>query len=85
MGQHPAFPVFVQGLDSLGWVDGRNVLLEPRFAEQGKPEQFDQLAADLVRLDVDVIVALIRPEIFAALACHDSDTHRDGPRRRSRR
>jgi putative ABC transport system substrate-binding protein len=66
MGQHPAFPVFVQGLDSLGWVNGHNVVLEPRFAEQGEPEQFDQLAADLVRLDVDVIVALIRPEIFAA-------------------
>src|SRR5262245_50149781 len=66
MGQHPAFPVFVQSLNSLGWVEGRNVMLEPRFAEVGKPEQFDQLAVDLVRHGVDVIVALIRTEIFAA-------------------
>jgi putative ABC transport system substrate-binding protein len=66
MGQHLALPVFVQSLKSLGWVEGRNVMLEPRFAEVVKPEQFDRLAVDLVRHGVDVIVALIRPEIFAA-------------------
>src|SRR5262245_6557307 len=66
MGRHPAFPVFVKALNSLGWVEGRNVVLEPRFAELGKPEQFDKLAADLVRQGVDVIVALIHPEIVAA-------------------
>jgi len=66
MGRHPAFPVFVQGLNSLGWVDGQNVVLEPRFAELGKPEQFDRLAVDLVERGVDVIVALIQPEIMAA-------------------
>jgi hypothetical protein len=46
MGRHPAFPVFVQGLNCLGWVEGQNVVLEPRFAELGKPEQFDRLAVD---------------------------------------
>ncbi|MBB4373909.1 putative ABC transport system substrate-binding protein [Bradyrhizobium sp. cir1] len=66
MGRHPAFPVFVQALNGLGWVEGRNVVLEPRFAEPGKAEQFDQLAADLVQQGVDVIVALIQPEIIAA-------------------
>jgi putative ABC transport system substrate-binding protein len=66
MGRHPAYPAFVQALNSLGWVEGRNLVLEPRFAELGKPEQFDELAVDLVRRRIDVIVALIQPEIIAA-------------------
>ena len=66
MGRHPAFPIFVKALNSLGWIEARNVVLEPRFAELGKPEQFDELAADLVRHGVDVMVALIHPEIIAA-------------------
>src|SRR5262245_2674465 len=64
--RHPAFPIFVKALNSLGWIETRNVVLEPRFAELGKPEQFDELAADLVRQGVDVMVALIHPEIIAA-------------------
>jgi len=66
MGRHPAFPIFVKALNSLGWIEARNVVLVPRFAELGKPEQFDELAADLVRHGVDVMVALIHPEIIAA-------------------
>jgi putative ABC transport system substrate-binding protein len=66
MGQHPAFGVFANALTALGWVPGRNVILEPHFAGIGKPEQFDDLAADVVRRRVDVIVALIHPEINAA-------------------
>jgi putative tryptophan/tyrosine transport system substrate-binding protein len=65
-GQHPAFPIFVQALNRLGWTEGKNVMLEARFAEPGKPEQFDQLALDLVQEDVRAIVAVIQPEILAA-------------------
>jgi ABC-type uncharacterized transport system substrate-binding protein len=66
MGRHPSATVFAQGLRDLGWVDGQNVVIEYRFAEVGKPEQFPALAAELVSLKVDVIVALLNPEIAAA-------------------
>jgi ABC-type uncharacterized transport system substrate-binding protein len=45
-----------EGLRALGYVEGRNVAYEARFAE-GKMERLPELAAELVRLKVDVIVA----------------------------
>ena len=47
--------VFRQGLRERGWVEGRNVAIEWRFAE-GRMERLPGLAAELVRLKVDVIV-----------------------------
>jgi putative ABC transport system substrate-binding protein len=47
---------FRQGLRDLGYVEGRNVVIEYRDAE-GKPERLPALAAELVALKVDVIVA----------------------------
>ena len=47
---------FLQGLRDLGYVEGRNVQIEYRDAE-GKTERFPALAAELVALKVDVIVA----------------------------
>jgi putative ABC transport system substrate-binding protein len=47
---------FRQGLRDLGYVESRNVVIEYRDAE-GKPERFPALAAELVALKVDVIVA----------------------------
>jgi ABC-type uncharacterized transport system substrate-binding protein len=46
---------FVQRLQELGWVEGRTVAIESRWAE-GRSERFAELAAELVRLKVDVIV-----------------------------
>jgi putative ABC transport system substrate-binding protein len=46
---------FRQELSKLGWVEGKNITIEYRFAEQ-KPERLPELAADLVRLKVDLIV-----------------------------
>ncbi len=48
---------FRQGLRDLGYVEGRNVAIESRWAE-GKYERYPALAADLVRLKVHVIVAV---------------------------
>jgi putative ABC transport system substrate-binding protein len=46
---------FSQRLRELGWTEGRNVAIEYRWAE-GRSERFAELAAELVRLQVDVIV-----------------------------
>jgi putative tryptophan/tyrosine transport system substrate-binding protein len=47
--------VFVQRLGELGWIEGRNVVIEYRWAE-GRSERFAEIAAEFVRLKVDVIV-----------------------------
>jgi putative ABC transport system substrate-binding protein len=47
---------FIQGFRELGYVEGKNITIEWRFSE-GKYERLPELAADLVRLKVDVIVA----------------------------
>ena len=55
---------FLQKLRELGWVDGQNLVIDYRWAE-GNVERLPELAADLVRRKVDVIVA---PAGSAALA-----------------
>jgi putative tryptophan/tyrosine transport system substrate-binding protein len=52
-GQREAFEL---GLRELGWTPGTNLLIEYRYA-RGNPERLVELAADLVRLPVDLIVA----------------------------
>jgi putative tryptophan/tyrosine transport system substrate-binding protein len=56
---------FLQGLRDLGYVEGRNVVIEYRDAE-GKLERLPALAAELVALKVDVIVAPGTPQALAA-------------------
>ena len=51
-----ALEAFRQGLRELGYVEGRTITIEYRWAE-GKPERMRELAEELVRLKVDVIVA----------------------------
>ena len=50
----PRMELFRRGLREQGYVDGRNVVIELRYA-QGGPQQLPDLAADLVRTNVDVI------------------------------
>src|SRR6266498_5429003 len=47
---------FRQEMSKLGWVEGKNIAFEYRFAENKGPERLPELAADLVRLKVDLIV-----------------------------
>ena len=58
---------FVQGLRTLGYVEGQNLILERRSAE-GRPERFGDLVAELVRLKADVIVTYTDPLAQAAKA-----------------
>jgi putative tryptophan/tyrosine transport system substrate-binding protein len=56
---------FVQRLRELGWVDGRNLAIEYRWAE-GRPERVSEIAAEFVRNKVDVIVTVATPPTLAA-------------------
>src|SRR6266550_3901065 len=56
---------FRQEMRKLGWIEGKNINIEYRFAEQ-KSERTPELAADLVRLKVDLIVVIGRPQALAA-------------------
>jgi putative tryptophan/tyrosine transport system substrate-binding protein len=59
------YEAFVQGMRDLGYVDGKNVAIEARFGD-GKIDQLPVLAAELVRANVDVIVATGSP-VYSAL------------------
>src|SRR5262252_5449910 len=56
---------FRQELSKLGWIEGKNISIEYRFAEQ-KPERLPELAAELVRLKVDLILVSGAPTALAA-------------------
>ena len=56
---------FLQGLRELGYVEGQNISIEYRWAD-GNFERLPELAAELVRLKVDVIVALVTQASLAA-------------------
>jgi putative tryptophan/tyrosine transport system substrate-binding protein len=55
-GQSSSLLAYRQNLRELGYVEGKNILFEPRYAE-GKPDRLPDLATELVRFKVDVIVA----------------------------
>jgi putative tryptophan/tyrosine transport system substrate-binding protein len=50
------YPAFVKGMAELGYVEGKNLVIEARFAD-GNAERLPRLAEELVRAGVDVIVA----------------------------
>jgi len=60
----PVHEGFRQGLHELGWVEGENIVIDYRFADGH--ERLPALAAELVRLKVDIILALATPAIAAA-------------------
>src|SRR5262247_3239009 len=61
----PRVEAFRQRLRQLGYVEGKNIVIEYRYAE-GKRERLPDLAAELVRLNVDVIVTAAGTAILAA-------------------
>ena len=73
--RNPWFAAFRQGLRDLGYVEGQNILLEERSAE-GRLERLPDLAAELVRLRVDLIVAGGGAASPCGQAGDDNDPHR---------
>ena len=57
---------FRQELSKLGWIEGKNITFEYRFAENKGAERLKELAADLIRLKVDLIVAIAGVSVLAA-------------------
>ena len=67
----PLMAAFRQGLRDLGYVEGRNVVIEERYAEQ-RSAKLPELAAELVRLKVDVAVVRGSPAVVAVQKAHDT-------------
>ena len=70
---------FRQELRKLGWIEGKNITIEYRFAEQ-KSERIPELAADLVRLKVDLIVVSWDASGVSGEESDYYHPHRDGER-----
>ncbi len=63
----PRDSAFLQGLRELGYVEGKNIFIEYRYGDQQRKDNgLPELAAELVRLKVDIIVALDPPSARAA-------------------
>ncbi len=64
-GPSPLWESFLSELRERGYVEGQNLVFERRYSE-GKPDRFPDLAAELVRLKVDVILSGFGPGVQAA-------------------
>jgi putative tryptophan/tyrosine transport system substrate-binding protein len=62
---HPPIAGFLAGLRDLGYVDGKTIVIEFRWAEEDY-DRLAALAAELVRLDIDVLVTFSNPGVVAA-------------------
>jgi len=69
-GYESFYDALFEGLRPLGYVEGKNLVVERRYAE-GHPERFPDFAAEMVRLKVDIIVVSTTP---AALAVKNTTT-----------
>jgi putative ABC transport system substrate-binding protein len=64
LGEGERLAAFTQRLRELGWIEGRSIAIEYRWAE-GRSERFVEYAAEFVRLKVDIIVTYASPAVFA--------------------
>jgi ABC-type uncharacterized transport system substrate-binding protein len=75
-----AIDAFRDGLRNLGYIEGRNVRFEYRFAD-GYLDRLPTLAAELVRLNPNVLVSSAVPANLALAKAYEHDSHRHGVRR----
>src|SRR5262252_5048633 len=84
-GYRPMLNAFRQGLQESGYIEGRNVAIEYRWAE-GRNDRLSAMAAEPVRRRVTVIVAMNTASVFAARAATTRISHGRGyPERGARR
>ena len=76
----PWHRAFREGLHDLGWVEGKNIAIEYRYA-QGNRDRLPDLAAELLRLKVEVVVvvSVLRGPCYPA--DQQDNPHRNGVRR----
>jgi putative tryptophan/tyrosine transport system substrate-binding protein len=79
LASQPLPPVqrFVRKLREYGYVEGENLRLQSRFAE-GHDDRYPDLATELVKLPVEVIVTWGTPAAIAGQAGKQNDPNRDG-------
>jgi putative tryptophan/tyrosine transport system substrate-binding protein len=65
VARNPRIAAFLKGLRDMGWIEGQNLVTEWRIAE-GQLGRLPELAADLTRIKVDVIVTAAAPSALAA-------------------
>jgi putative ABC transport system substrate-binding protein len=65
-GENPGNPAFAEAMRDLGYVEGKNYVVERRYVES-KIERYPALAAELVRLKVDLIILGGTPGVRAAM------------------
>jgi len=61
----PLIAAFVQRLRQLGWIEGRNIAIEYRYGE-GRADRYAEIAAEFVRMKVDVILTHTLLPVLAA-------------------
>jgi putative ABC transport system substrate-binding protein len=61
----PAGQAFLDGLGQSGFIEGKNIIIERRFAE-GRLDRYAELVAELIRLEVDVLVTSAKEATLAA-------------------
>jgi putative tryptophan/tyrosine transport system substrate-binding protein len=69
-GHEKFYDALFQGLQDLGYVEGRNLIVERRYAGD-QTDRFQEFAAEMVRLKVDITVVVTTP---AALAVKKATT-----------
>ena len=79
----PNVEAFRQGLKDLGYLEGKNIVIEFRYA-QGKPEHIPGLVAELVKLKVDVLISPGRNCDPNRQGGYQDDSHRHGDKPGSR-
>jgi len=72
--EHPYFEALLEGFAKLGYVDGRNIKLEHRYPNE-TPERFRSMAAELVSLNVDVLMGR-RDLVAVPEGCNNENSDR---------
>jgi ABC-type uncharacterized transport system substrate-binding protein len=65
-GHEPFYDALFEGLREYGYDEGRNLIVERRYA-RGQAERFKEFAAEMVRLNVDIIIVVTTPAALAVM------------------